>query len=356
MLKKLVFLVSCILFLFGVACAGSSSQGEKETASPPVTSVTLLTHDSFNVTTATLEAFSAESGLTVEIVRAGDAGAMVNQAILSKNNPLADVIFGVDNSFLSRALDAGIFLPYKSPLSAELNPDLAIDSESRALPVDYGDVCLNYDKGWFVEKGITPPASLESLIDPVYKGLTVVENPATSSPGLAFLLATIGRLGEDRYLEFWEKMVANDVRVESGWEEAYYGAFTRYGGDRPIVVSYASSPPAEVVYSETPITEPPTASVVADGSCFRQVEYVAILQGTKKVEAAQKLVDFLLGKSFQQDVPLSMFVFPANQSAELPPVFVEYAAIPQSPVVIDSAEIAAKREIWIQAWTKTVLR
>lgn len=357
MLKRRLFLISCVLVLFGVvACSASQSAVEEGKKLPPTTKITLLTHDSFNVTTETLEAFSAESGLTIEIVRGGDAGAMVNQAILSKNNPLADVIFGVDNTFLSRALDAEIFLPYQSPLSAELNPDLAVDPQFRVLPVDYGDVCLNYDKGWFAEKGIAPPNSLESLIAPAYRGLSVVENPATSSPGLAFLLATVSYFGKDNYLQFWEKLAANDLRVESGWEEAYYQAFTRYGGDRPIVVSYASSPPAEVIYAETPIIDSVTASVVADGSCFRQIEYAGILKGTKNVEAAQKLIDFLLSIPFQEDIPLSMFVFPANKSAKLPPVFTQHATIPAVPAKIDSAEIETYREEWIQAWTKTVLR
>jgi len=223
-----------------------------------------------------------------------DAGSALNQAILSKENPLADVFFGVDNSFFSRAIEAGIFEPYNSPLLADIPNDLKLDAENRLLPVDYGDVCLNYDKAWFEEKGLVPPANLEDLVKPDYAGLTVVENPATSSPGLAFLMATIAHFGESDYLNYWEQLVANDVLVTDGWEDAYYGQFTRYEGERPLVVSYASSPPAEVIFAETPLDDAPTASVIGDGSCFRQIEFIGILTGTEKREPAEKLVDFLL--------------------------------------------------------------
>jgi thiamine transport system substrate-binding protein len=298
----------------------------------------------------------------VEILQAGDAGVVLNQAILSADNPLADVLYGVDNTLLSRALDADILEPYASPLLDEIPDHLELDPQHRALPVDYGDVCLNYDKGWFAERGLAPPAGLEDLVQPEYAGLTVVENPATSSPGLAFLLATVGHFGESgdyTYLDYWADLRANDVLVTEGWEDAYWGQFT-YGsggeGERPIVVSYASSPPVEVHYAEEPFEEAPTAAVVGDGSCFRQIEFVGVLKGAQNRDLAEAWVDFMLGTAFQEDIPLHMFMFPANQNAALPQVFADFAAIPDHPAEVDYAAIEANREAWVEAWTEVVLR
>ncbi|MBE2200718.1 MAG: thiamine ABC transporter substrate-binding protein [Anaerolinea sp.] len=325
------------------------------TAEPKAVTVRLMTHDSFSVSEAVLAQFTAETGIIVQVFKAGDGGVMLNQAILAKDNPLADVLFGVDNTFLSRALANDIFLPYQSPALANIPDSLELDPQHRALPVDYGDVCLNYDKAWFAAKGLEPPRTLADLTLPAYTGLTVVQNPATSTPGLAFLLATVVAFGEDGYLDYWRALAANDVLVVDGWEDAYWGQFTAASdGSRPIVVSYASSPPAEVYYAEEPPDEAPTAAVVSDGACFRQVEFVGILRGTKQEEAAQKLVDFLLGKTFQEDIPLQMFVYPANETAVLPDVFVQHSVSPANPALLDPETIAANRETWIAEWTRIV--
>ena len=258
---------------------------------------------------------------------------------------------------MSRALEADIFEPYASPLLAAVAGELRLDPQNRLLPVDYGDVCLNYDKAWFAEQGIDPPTDLNALKDPTYEGLTVVENPATSSPGLAFLLATIGHFGEEGYLDYWQALRENDVLVVDGWEEAYWGQFSAASdGDRPIVVSYASSPPAEVFFAEEALDEAPTGVVLADGACFRQIEFIGILKGTQQRVLAEKLIDFMLSKRFQEDIPLQMFVFPANQTAALPDVFARYAEIPENPADVSPDAIESNREAWIEAWTETVLR
>ncbi len=339
------------LFLLLVVLVGCGTAEEE-----PVT-LRLMTHDSFSISEEVLAQFTAETGIHVEIFPAGDGGAVLNQAILAKDDPLADLLFGVDNTFLSRALENDIFIAYSSPALVHIPDSLELDSEHRALPVDYGDVCLNYDKAWFAANGLQPPQNLDDLVRPEYAGLTAVQNPATSTPGLAFLLATVATYGEDGYLTYWQQLVDNGVLVTGGWEEAYYGAFTAASdGDRPIVVSYASSPPAEVIFAEEPLDDAPTAAVVSDGACFRQVEFVGILRGTPHEAEAQQLVDFMLGETFQEDVPLQMFVFPANETAVLPPEFVQYSQIPANPATLDPADIAAHRQRWIADWTSVVLR
>lgn len=350
-MRKIVAMGMILLALVSAAC----SAGGSATDEPPV--IRLMTHDSFDMSAELLAEFEAGTGIRVEVFKAGDGGEILNKAILSKDAPLADVLFGIDNTFLSRALDNDLFLPYDSPILADIADSLKLDPQNRALPVDFGDVCLNYDVAWFAGRGLAPPDSLADLADPAYAGLTVVENPATSTPGLGFLLTTIDAFGEDGYLDYWARLVDNDVLVVDGWETAYYSHFTAASeGDRPIVVSYAGSPAAEVYYAETPPDEAPTAAVLTDGTCFRQIEFVGILRGTQKEKEARQLVDFLLDRPFQEDIPLKMFVYPANETAVLPDVFQQYSQTPAAPVQLDPSRITANREAWLQAWTEIVLR
>ena len=324
--------------------------------------LTVIAHDSFNYSEEVMLAFEEETGITVEVLRLGDAGTMVNQSILSRENPLGDVMYGIDNTFLTRALDADLFIPYESPALENVSEEFLVDPEYRVTPVDYGDVCLNYDVSYFEENNLPVPQSLQELTDPAYEGLLAVENPSTSSPGLAFLLTTIAVFGEEgdyTYLDFWADLVANDVYISEDWTDAYYGQFSGSVdslGTRPLVVSYASSPPVEVYFLPEPPDAAPTGAIVADDTCFRQIEFVGILQRTDNEAAAQQFVDFMLSREFQEDMPLNMFVFPVNPDAELPEVFVEYAAVPEQAVTVDIDELDENRERWIQAWTEIVLR
>jgi thiamine transport system substrate-binding protein len=357
-------LVSILLLgLLLTACAPAAapvSPSAEPTALPPRRTLAVMTHESFDASQQVIDAFRAACGCDVQFLKSGDAGLMLNQALLSVEHPLADVIFGVDNTYMSRALQGDLLEPYPSAALAAVPDDLELDATFRLLPVDYGDVCLNYDRAWFEEHNLAPPTDIPDLIDPQYKSLTVVENPATSSPGLAFLLTTIwryGTMGHYTYRDFWADLRANDVLVAGGWSDAYYGSFTYASeGDRPIVVSYASSPPVEVLFSEQPFEQAPTAAVVADGSCFRQVEFVGILKGTQNRDLAEQWVDFMLGTAFQEDLPLKMFMFPANSQAQLPEVFRRFAQVTQAPVTLPPDDIEANRELWLREWTETVLR
>ena len=348
------------LALLFSACSATSTQtltpgSESPTSTTPRT-LTVMTHDSFAVSQEVIAAFQTEHHVEVKFIEAGDTGTAVNKAALSKNAPLGDVFYGVDNTFLSRALNEDIFEAYDSPNLADIPPQFILDPQNRATPVDFGDVCINYEVKYFEEHGLPPPENLDDLLKPEYRSLLVVENPATSSPGLAFLLATIGTYGESGYLDYWQGLVANDLKVVNDWESAYYTEFSRWGGQRPLVVSYGSSPSFEVIFSEEPMEEPPTAAVVGAGSCFRQIEFVGILRGTENRDLAEKFIDFMLSPSFQEDIPLQMYVFPVNPNARLDELFNQYLSIPDHPVVLDPALIDANRETWINAWTETVLR
>jgi thiamine transport system substrate-binding protein len=361
--KKLLFIniIAIALLLITTACSSGATTSPSSTppsgqASPQTLRV--MTHDSFAISEGVLAAFQEQYNAHVEFIKSGDAGTALNKAILSKDNPLADVFYGVDNTFLSRALEEGIYVPHDSPLLAIIPAEFKLDPQNRALPVDYGDVCLNYDKAYFEDHDLQPPQSLSDLLDPSYKGLLVVENPATSSPGLAFLLTTIANFGQDEYLDYWKSLIANDVEVVNDWETAYYTEFSGSSGagPRPLVVSYDSSPAFEVIYAETPTDTPPTAAIVTDNTCFRQIEFVGILKGAQNPALAEKWVDFMLSTTFQEDMPLQMFVFPVNPDAKLAEAFTKHLKLPQKTAFVSPEDIAAHREQWLKDWTDTVLR
>lgn len=351
-MKKRIFLSITLVLIIGLTAACNPAASTPETRT-----LTVMTHDSFAISEDLIAQFEAENDVRVSFVRSGDTGAALNKAILSKENPLADVFYGVDNTFLTRALEEDIFEAYESPLLAEIPDSFEIDPDHYALPVDYGDVCINYDKAYFKEKGLIVPTSLEELAQPEYAGLLAVENPATSSPGLAFLMATIAEFGEEGYLDYWQSLVDNGLVVVNDWETAYYTNFSASSGQgpQPMVVSYGSSPPVEVYYAETELEDAPTASIIGPNTCFRQIEFVGILKGTPNRDLAESFIDFMLGVDFQEDIPLQMFVFPVNPDAQLPEVFVKYAQIPDQPAALDPALIEANRESWINAWMEVVL-
>jgi thiamine transport system substrate-binding protein len=346
-----------LLTLFCLLLSACTSQATPTQSTAPQP-LTVMTHDSFSVSEEVVAAFETANNAKVTFLQSGDAGSMLNKAILSKNAPLADVLFGVDNTFLSRALEADLFEPYASPALANIPAAFQLDPSNRALPVDYGDVCINYDKAYFAENALAVPQSLEDLTKPEYAGLLVVENPATSSTGLAFLLATVAHFGEDGYLDYWRALKANGVVVVDGWETAYYTNFSASSGrgPQPMVVSYGTSPAAEVIFADPPVDNAPTASILGPDTCFRQIEFVGILKGTQNRALAEKFVDLMLGKPFQEDVPLQMFVYPVDPNAALPEAFVKYAQAPAQAASLSPEEIASNRDRWIQEWTDAVMK
>jgi thiamine transport system substrate-binding protein len=319
------------------------------------TEVVLVTHDSFAISDDVKRAFEEDSGLTLRILKAGDAGEVVTRALLTAGDPEGDVLFGVDNNLLARALDGDVFTSYESPGLESVDVAWQLDNvEHRVTPVDHGEVCLNYDKTWYRERGIAPPASLDDLAEPKYRGQLVVENPATSTPGLAFLLATVAQYSDPGWQDYWRKLRANDVLVVDGWEEAYNVRFSGSAGKgpRPVVVSYASSPPAEVIFRDPRPSQPPTGVVFA--SCYRQIEFAGILRGARNEDGARKLIDFMLSTRFQEDIPLQMFVFPVSGDAAVPPEFEPYAR--GTALGLASEYVEENRERWVDEWTDLVIR
>jgi thiamine transport system substrate-binding protein len=349
-MKRFLFVLLVLLFLV-VSCAPKPSTPQ---------SLTVMTHDSFAVSDNVIQAFEQTNNVKVTFVKGGDAGEMLNKVILSKSAPLADVLYGVDNTLLSEALDADIYEPYASPALKNIPAEFQLDPSNRALPVDHGYVCVVYDKAYFSAHNLTAPQSLEDLTKPEYKNLLVMENPATSSPGLDFLFATVKHFGDSNYLDYWKQLRANGLVIVDGWETAYYTNFTGASGQgaQSLVVSYATDPAYDVMSASTPIPDAPVAAVVGPDACFHQIEFVGILKGisqARQLALAQKFVDFMLSTSFQADVPGQMAVYPVALNIPLPDAFTKFAPIPSQPAVLSAGDISKNHDAWVQAWTDVVL-
>ncbi|GEA84633.1 thiamine ABC transporter substrate-binding protein [Cellulomonas gelida] len=316
--------------------------------------VTLVTHASFVLSDGLLESFTDETGIDVEVVQPGDAGALVNQLVLTKDAPLGDAVFGIDNSFASRAITEGVLAPYTARGDAAADAaGFAVegDDDGALTAIDFGDVCLNVDTSWFAEHELAAPTSLDDLTKPEYKDLLVVPNAVTSSPGFAFLLATVGAKGA-AWPEYWTALKANGLKVADGWSDAYFTDFSGGGGQgpRPVVLSYASSPPSTVPEGGT---EPTTAALL--DTCFRQVEYAGVLAGAQNPTGAQALIDFLLSDEVQADIPGSMYMYPVSSAVELPDEWTRFAPLAENPFEVAPAEIAANRDLWLTTWSDTVI-
>ncbi|GAA4857139.1 thiamine ABC transporter substrate-binding protein [Saccharopolyspora cebuensis] len=324
---------------------GCSLIGDEESAGR---AVTLVTHDSFAVDEALLARFERESGIDVRVVPSGDAGELTNELVLTKDAPIGDVAYGVDSTFASRALRADVFAPH--PTSATGPERYALGDGQRLTAVDVADVCVNVDTGWFADRGIPAPATLRDLTDPRYRDLFAVPDPSTSSPGLAFLLATVAEFGEDGWADYWRALMANGAKLSSGWEAAYGQDFSGSTGQgpRPIVLSYASSPAAEVRPDGTPRTK-----ALLD-TCYRQVEYAGVLRGTDDPDAAGQVVDFLLSPEFQAQVAERMYVYPAVTGVPLPDGWQRTAPLPERSAELPPEQVERNRDRWVREWREVV--
>jgi thiamine transport system substrate-binding protein len=351
-----------MLSILAAGCSSSptndstGSTDSTDSTDGPVT-LTLLAHESFTPTPGIFDAFTAATGITVEIVLSGDTGQLITKAVLTSGNPEGDVLWGVDNTLLSRALEADVFSAYETPNTTFMDASLLLDIPGHEVtPVDSGDVCINYDIAWFKSRNIAPPLTLDALTNKQYANLLVVPSALSSSPGLAFLMATIAEFGTDGWQPYWKSLRDNGVMVVDGWTQAYNTEFSGASGkgDRPIVVSYSSSPPAEVIFADPPVDAAPTA--VASLTCFEQIEYAGILRGTKHEAEAKLLIDYLTDLTFQNDLPLTQFVFPVHSGAVLPEAFTKYALRPENPLRLEANVIATNRTAWLDEWSAIVLK
>lgn len=342
MLKQALLLCFTLL----IALSGAAGPGRAEST------LTLLTHESFEVNKDSWLKFQNDSNIKIRVLKVADAGQVCAQVLLNRDKPVADVVFGLDNTFMGRALAADVFQPIRPEAAGLIADDLKLDPSGRLWPVDFGDAGLNYDRAALAEAGLRPPESLAELAGSPWRGQLVIPNPAISSPGLAFLFTTAAVFGENEYLDFWRKLDQNGLKIVNSWQNAYYGEFSGagQGGGRSLVWSYVSSPAAEVHFSADGSGRAVTGAVVKPATTFRQVEFVGIPKGAANPEGALKLVNFMLSPEFQKDLPLNVFMYPANSAVPLPEVFQRYAPGSEAPIIMPPEIIDANREKWLNAW------
>jgi thiamine transport system substrate-binding protein len=348
-MRVFVPIAALALAASGCSAVGEGSSGDDPGAAP--TRVVLVTHESFVLPKPLEKRFEQESGYDLDVRGSGDAGTLTNKLVLTQDDPLGDVAFGVDNTFASRAVDEGVFAPYQAELPDGAEQYALPGDDNHVLtPVDNASVCINVDDTWFADHDLEPPASLDDLVDPAYRDLLVVPGAATSSPGMAFLLATVAAYGDD-WPDYWADLMGNGAKLVDGWSQAYEVDFTQGGGkgDRPIVVSYDSSPAFTVSGGMT------TTSALLD-TCFRQVEYAGVLDGAANPDGAEALVDFLLTPEVQAALPDAMYVFPVDSSVEIPSSWARFAEQPEHPYEVDPVSIAEHRDEWLREWSDVTSR
>ena len=311
----------------------------------------VMVHSSFALPKPLLAQFEAQNGIKLALIKGGDAGEMLNKLILTKAQPVADVVYGIDNTLVGKALAAGV-LESKLPQAQE---DAGFGIDKAIALVDYGFVAINFDKSSITKSGVSLPKSLQDLTLPAYKNWLVTPNPATSSTGYAFLLATISGMGEEKAFAWWAQMRANGLKVVKGWSEAYYTEFSRNKGAYPLVVSYATSPAAEVFYSKEKISESPTASLFLKGGVFRQTEGIGLVKGGGQRAAAMKFIDFMRSGHVQEALQTEMWMYPALLNTPRAPVM-QHATEPTEFEAPPAQLIANKGGEWVARWTKVVLK
>ena len=317
--------------------------------------LTVLTYDSFAVSSDLVEAFEAENNVKLQFIEAGSGGEVIARAVLTKDEPIADVIIGFDYSQFGKVFSNDILEAYESPELANIPEIYRLDAQNRALPFNFGEICINYDKKYFAENGLEIPTSLDDLLKPEYNGLLVTQDPSASNTGIGFLIATIEKYGEDGFVDYWNGLIQNGLVIGNSWSSTYYTNFSAASGsgEQPMVVSYTTSPAAEFIYSET--GDAPTDSLTSDGMCYRSIEFCGILKNSKNPELAQKFIDAFIGKEWQEDLPMQMFVYPVNELAELPEEFELYGKPAVNPVMPDPELVAEKHDEWVRIWAEEVL-
>ena len=348
---RLRVVAGSIASLAALALIGGCAPGPSTSPSTAPKTLTVVTYDSFSISDAAKARFAAQTGLEVTYLSPGNAGTVVNQLVLTKDSPIGDVVFGIDNTFAGRAIEAGVLTPYTSPALPADAAKLTADGSNSLTPIDFGDVCVNIDNDALAAKGLAAPVTLDDLVKPEYKDLLVVPNPTMSSPGLAFLIATIGAKGDPGYLDYWTALKANGVKITDGWTQAYTVEFSGSSGKgtRPLVLSYASSPADEVRPDGT------VHNTVAVGTCFRQVEYAGVIAGARNPDGARAFIDFMLSPQVQAEIPNEMYMRPVDPSVPLPEKWAKFIPEITAPIAVPAADISAKRNAWLQAWTQTVI-
>jgi thiamine transport system substrate-binding protein len=333
------------LALLTVPVAGLAAGGRSESSAPAESDrLVVWTYDAFPEGLEELLAahMREEYGVTTVVERYSDTGGLYNEVILTAGEGAADLVIGLDNTYIGAALASDLFQPWEPSGAAAIRPELILDDTYRLVPFDWGNILLNYDS----EALPNPPRTWEELLDPALEESIILTSPATSSPGRNFLLLTVAQFGEDGFLEYWEALKPNILTVTAGWSEGY-GLYSQ--GEAPIVLSYDTSPAYHIAYEDTDRYR----TLILDGVGYAQIEVMGILADAPNPEHARRAAEFVLSTTFQQEVPLNQFMYPVRDDIELPPAFTQVER-PAESVFLDPAMVDANFDRWLEAWEEVM--
>ena len=361
---SLLIVVMLLLMIPFSGCIGNEEQDNE---------LVIITYDVLALTDDMIQQFENESGLSVTLVKLDDAGSILDYLIQNEGTENIDLAIGLDNTYLQTAINRGVLTEHQANiLSASSSQNTPISeaallpySGSLAVPFDMGYVCLNYDTSIVDGENMTVPTNLWNLTEEEWRGKVAIPSPISSSPGRAFMLATLDYFSysedsSDSFKQWWSAMEENDVIVTSGWTEAYethytggYGEWTEgYIGDAHITVSYCHSPGVESWYNENWTK---SASLDLPQSSFFQVEYATAVTGGN-VEAASEFIDYLLSEQVNSQMPEQNLMYSVLEGEDLPTAngYRYHSTVPSEPAEISMQEIAENMESWLQQWNSAM--
>tara|TARA_Y100001980_G_C14556742_1_gene349835 strand:- start:18416 stop:19549 length:1134 start_codon:yes stop_codon:yes gene_type:complete len=330
----------------------------------------IATYDIYGLSEEMIEEFENQTGISVSMIKLDDAGSVLDYLIKNKGTNDIDLAIGLDNTYLSTAIQQGVLTNHTASNLGEISQvALGPYNGQLAVPFDMGYVCLNYDNNLVDGKNMSVPTSLWDLTEEEWRGKVVIPSPQTSSPGRAFMLATMDyftsetdRSDTSQFESWWSAMKNNDVIITSGWTEAYemyysggYGETTEgYIGSAHITVSYCHSPGVEAWYSGSNITK--SSSLDIPMASFFQVEYISSVMGGD-VESSALFIEYLLSEEVNSKMPEQNQMYSVLEGNDLPETsgYLFHSIIPEQPSNLSMSEIGDNIESWLQLWNSAMI-
>jgi len=334
-MNKLILILLLLFLFFGCV---QQETGKKE--------LVVYTYDSmvseYGLGPKIIPKFEEQCNCKIKMVSKGDAGQVLTTLVLEKENPKADVVIGLDNSLIQKAIEKKVLEEFTPKNIGIVPKDIGFYKKGFLTPFDYGFIAFVFDS----KKIEAELNEFDSLLDSRLEKKIVIQNPRTSSPGLALLFWSIEVYGDPGYKEFWKEFKPNILVVTDGWDESA-GLFR--AGEAPMYLSYATSP---AYYAEFEDINHFLAAEFEEGH-YIQVEGIGIVKGTKNRKLAEQFIEFMLTEEAQKEIPFTQFMFPVNKNIELPKAF-EYAVMPDKKLELDPELIEEKQEEWISEWEKII--
>lgn len=342
---RLLLVAALVIGLVGALLAPANARARQR--------LVVYTYDSFasGPAQAIKDGFEAlYPDVEVVFLAPGSAGETLARVIaeLNAGGTDADVLVGISDTQLPRAIDHGVFMKLDRsllPNLAKVPAHLDFDDTGHVVPFDHGYVTIIYDSRVLGEADL--PQTLEDLTDPRFRGKLIAMDPRTSSVGHAFLMWTIAEYGDPGYLEFWERLLPSLLTITGGWSAAY----SQYeAGEAPMMVSYSTDTAAGIYYAGSDHSR----ILTPKGQAYQQIEAAGIVAGTDVPELAHRFLDYLLSEEVQSLIPTNNWMFPVNAQTPLPDFFAEYAVIPENPVRLDPRLIEENEQRWLREWARLI--